>query len=73
LLALPLGVIPEQHGRIVADALGDDMHRHSSIKQQRGMGAAEVVKIEITGRSLEAMERWPTWLKATGIVSHPER
>src|SRR5260370_15994939 len=41
-------MVAEQADRVIADPLGHDMHRHPAIKQQRGMGAAEMVKSEIS-------------------------
>jgi hypothetical protein len=45
-LALPLGITPEEDGGIVADALGRDMHRHTTIQEEGGMGAPEMVEGE---------------------------
>src|ERR1700720_3155562 len=40
----PLGVIAEEDGRVIADALGHGMDRNAGIEQGSRVGAAQVVK-----------------------------
>jgi hypothetical protein len=56
-LALPLGIVSQQHGWIITDALRNGMHRHSAVQQQRGMRAAEMVKLEIGKAELRGTPR----------------
>jgi hypothetical protein len=44
LQALSLGIIAQEGGRIVADALGNGVHRDSGVEQGSGMDAPQVVK-----------------------------
>jgi len=41
---LAFGIAPQQHRRIVADALGDGVHRDARIEQGGRVDAPEVVK-----------------------------
>ena len=41
---LPLGIVPKRDGRVVADALGDPVHRNAGVEEGGGVDAAQVVK-----------------------------
>src|SRR3979409_1700672 len=46
LVALSLGVVPQEHRGVIAEALRHDMDRNATIEQQGTMRAAEMVEGE---------------------------
>jgi len=47
LLAFPLRVVLEQNARVIPNPLGDGMHGHAAVQQQRRMRPAKMVELEI--------------------------
>ena len=43
-LRVALGIVSEQHRRVMPASLGNDMHGHASVKQSRFMAVPQIVE-----------------------------